>query len=46
MPRQSLASASDFDPVLGRKDEKGGERCRMASDSIRRRGIFRNPLQR
>ena len=40
------ASASYFDPVLGRKDEKGGESCRMTSDSIRRRGIFRNPLQR
>ena len=35
MPRQSLVSASDFDPVLGRKDEKGGGR-----------GIFKNPLQR
>ena len=40
------ASASYFDPVLGRKDEKGGERCRMTSDSIRRRGFFLNPLQR
>ena len=40
------ASASYFDPVLGRKDEKGGERCRMTSDSIRRRSLFLNPLQR
>ena len=40
------ASASYFDPVLGRRYEKGGERYRMTFDSIRRRGIFLNPVQR
>ena len=47
MHTRHSASASYFDPILGREDEKGGgERCRMTSDSIRRRGIFLNPLQR